>query len=121
MHVAHPFRVDGRGRTAEASDEEYLHQLVELVLFTMPGERVNRPDFGTGLAGLVFEPNSEELRTAVEYLVQGGLQRWLGDLIQLEDVSVSHDDGSLTITVQYLALRSQQRQAITLRPGTGTR
>jgi phage baseplate assembly protein W len=116
MHVAHPFRVDGRGRTAEADDEEYLRQLVELVLFTQPGERVNRPDFGTGLAGLVFEPNNEELHTAVEYVVQGGLQRWLGDVIQVEDVTVTHDDGALIVTVQYVTLRLQQRNVLTLRP-----
>jgi phage baseplate assembly protein W len=120
MHVAHPFGVDGRGRTAEANDEEYLRQLVEIVLFTLPGERVYRPDFGTGLTALVFEPNNDELRAAVEYLVHSGLQRWLGDLIQPEDVSVSHDGGSLAITIQYLVLRSRQRQAITLRPGQGT-
>jgi Bacteriophage baseplate protein W len=115
MHVAHPFRVDGRGRTAEADDEDYLRQLIELVLFTRPGERVNRPDFGTGLAGLVFEPNSEELQTAVEYVVQGGLQRWLGDLIRVEDVTVTHDDDVLSVTVQYVALRRQQRDVVTLR------
>jgi phage baseplate assembly protein W len=120
MHVGHPFRVNGLGRTAEASDEEHLQQLVELVLFTMPGERVNRPDFGTGLPGLVFEPNGEELRTAVEYLVQGGLQRWLGDLIQLEDVSVAHEDESLLITVRYVTLGNRQRRSITLRTGAGT-
>lgn len=117
MHVAHPFAVDGRGRTAGADDEEYVRRLLELVLFTMPGERVNRPDFGTGLAGLVFEPNGEELRTAVEYLVQGGLQRWLGDLVQLEDVAVAHDGESLAITIRYVVLRSRKRQTVTLRTG----
>jgi uncharacterized protein len=116
MHVAHPFRVDGRGRTAAADDDEYLRQLVELVLFTRPGERVNRPDFGTGLAGLVFEPNGEELHTAVEYVVQGGLQRWLGDVIQVEDVTVAHDDGVLTVTVQYVTLSRRQRTVVTLQP-----
>jgi len=118
MHVAHPFRIDSRGRTAAAGDEEYVRQLVELVLFTQPGERVNRPDFGTGLAGLVFEPNNEELHTAVEYVVQGGLQRWLGDVIQVEDVAVGHEDGVLTVTVQYVTLRQQQRNVVTLRQPT---
>jgi phage baseplate assembly protein W len=116
VHIAHPFGVDGRGRTAEADDEAYLRQLIELVLFTSPGERVNRPDFGTDLASLVFEPNGEELHTAVEYLVQGGLQRWLGDLLQVGDVSVTHEDGTLAVTVVYVALRRQQRYTVTLRP-----
>lgn len=123
VHIGHPFRVDGRGRTAQATEDEYVRQLVEQVLFTNPGERVNRPDLGTGLAGLVFEPSGEELSAAVEYVVQGGLQRWLGDVIQVEDVAVSADDGDgvLTVSVSYIALRTQERAVVTLRPGsTGT-
>ena len=93
--IAHPFHVDGRGRVAAAAAADHLDQLVEQVLFTAPGERVNRPDFGSGLDQLVFAPNSEELQTAVEYLVHGALQQWLGDLLQVEDVAVTHDDATL--------------------------
>lgn len=118
--IAHPFRVDGRGRVASAGDADHLDQLVEQVLFTSPGERVNRPDFGSGLSQLVFAPNSEELQTAVEYLVQGALQQWLGDLLQVEDVTVAHDDAVLAVTVRYVVLRTQQRRTTTLRrEGTG--
>ncbi|BCJ57210.1 GPW/gp25 family protein [Micromonospora endophytica] len=115
MHLAHPFAVDGRGRTAEVDDDAYLRQLIELLLFTRPGERVNRPDFGTGLTALVFEPNGAELHTAVQYLVQGELQRWIGDLVQIEEVLVSHDDEVLAVTVTYLAVRHRQRQVLTVR------
>jgi len=115
--IAHPFHVDGRGRVATASDAEHLDQLVEQVLFTAPGERVNRPDFGSGLGQLVFAPNSEELQTAVEYLVQGALQQWLGDLLQVEDVTVTHDDAVLGVTVRYVVLRTQERRTTTLRRG----
>ena len=117
MHIGYPFRMDGRGRTAEAGDDDYIRQLVEQVLFTAPGERVNRPDLGTGLAGLVFEPAGQELGAAVEYLVQAGLQRWLGDVIQVQDVTVADaGDGALTVTVGYLGLRSQQRTDATFGP-----
>jgi len=118
MHVGHPFRVDGRGRTAVATEDDYVRQLIEQVLFTAPGERVNRPDFGTGLAGLVFEPAGDELRAAVEYVVQAGLQRWLGDVVQVEDVSVADDGlGDLSVTVSYVTLSSQERAAVTLQSG----
>lgn len=113
--IAHPFHVDGRGRVAAAGDADHLDQLVEQVLFTAPGERVNRPDFGTGLGQLVFAPNSEELQTAVEYLVHGALQQWLGDLLQVEAVAVTHDDATLGVTVRYVVLRTREQRSTTLR------
>ena len=113
--IAHPFHVDGRGRVAAAGAADHLDQLVEQVLFTAPGERVNRPDFGSGLGQLVFAPNSDELQTAVEYLVQGALQQWLGDLLQVEEVTVTHDDAALGVTVRYVVLRTQERRVTTLR------
>ena len=49
IHLAFPFHFDAHGRTAISDDAAYLRQLLELLLFTSPGERVNRPDFGGGL------------------------------------------------------------------------
>ncbi|WP_045224030.1 GPW/gp25 family protein [Methyloterricola oryzae] len=109
MQIAFPFQVDGRGRTALAGEDEHIRQIIEQLLFTLPGERVNRPDFGTGLMQLVFAPASEELATAVQFMVQGSLQQWLGDLIQVEGVDVSSEDASLRVSVQYLVKRTQQR------------
>ena len=80
------------------------------VLFTAPGERVNRPDFGSGLLQLLFTPNSDELATATQFLVQGALQRWLGDLIVIEAVAVESDESLLRVTVRYVVRRSQQRR-----------
>ena len=74
-----------------------------------PGERVNRPDFGTGVMQLVFAPNSQELATATEFTIQGALQQWLGDRIQVEAVQVESEDSTLRITVQYILRRTQQR------------
>jgi hypothetical protein len=123
MHIGHPFRVDGRGRIEAVDDENYLRQLIEQVLFTVPGERVNRPDFGTGLNGLVFEPDGEELHTAVEYLVQGGLQRWLGDLVQVQGVEVSSGtsglDGELDVLVQYVTLSGRRSIVVSLPASAG--
>ena len=112
--IAYPFRMDGSGRTAGGSYEEHLRELIEQVLFTAPGERVNRPDFGSGLRQLVFAPNSEELATATEYLVQGALQQWLADLIKVEAVDVKSEDSTLEVTVQYVVLRTQERQVAQL-------
>ena len=105
-----PYQFDGRGRTAESDEEAYVRGLVETVLFTSPGERVNRPDFGSGLLQLVFAPNSVELAATTQLLVQGALQQWLGDLIVVESVEVEADDAALRVTVAYIIRRTEVRQ-----------
>lgn len=108
MNVAFPYRVDGRGRTAEAeNDDAHLRDLIEQLLFTVPGERVNRPDFGCGLLQLVFAPNSAELAATLQALVQGALQQWLGQLMRIDEVSVSSEEATLTVLVRYTVLRTQ--------------
>ena len=112
--IAFPYRFEGGGRTAQAtSTDDHIRDLVEQVLFTSPGERVNRPTFGTGLAQLVFAPNSLELATATQFLVQAALQQTLGDLIRVETIQVDSVDSTLSVTVQYVVLRTQQRQVAT--------
>ena len=110
FHIDHPFRIDDHARTARTTDQDHLRDLIEQVLFTTPGERVNRPDFGAGLLQLVFLPNSDELTATVQFLVQGSLQQWLGDLIQVTDVAVDHEDATLRVTVEYIVRRTQERQ-----------
>ncbi len=110
MNIDFPYKFDHRGRTAEADYEDHIRDLIEQVLFTSPGERVNRPSFGSGLLQLVFAPNSEELAGTTQFLVQGALQEWLGDLIQVESVQVESEESTLRVSVQYLIRRSQIRQ-----------
>ena len=108
--IAFPFHIDGRGRVAEADEATHVRQMIEQVLFTVPGERVNRPDFGCGLQQLVFDPNSDELVATTEFLIQGALQQWLGDRIEVEAVQVSNDhadEGLLEILLRYVVLRTQ--------------
>jgi phage baseplate assembly protein W len=105
-HAAFPLRVDGRGRTATADDEQYLRGLIEQVLFTRPGERVNRPDFGSGVDALVFAPGGDELANATQALVHGALQRHLGDLVRVDQVEVRADESTLEVTVVYVPLRA---------------
>jgi len=110
IQVDYPYHFDRRGRTAEPDDQDaHIRDLIEQVLFTAPGERVNRPDFGSGLMQLVFQPNSVELAAATQFLVQGSLQQWLGDLIVVEAVAVEAEDSTLRVTVQYVVRRTEQR------------
>jgi phage baseplate assembly protein W len=114
MNIDFPLRFDQRGLTAEVGYEKHVRNLIEQVLFTAPGERVNRPDFGSGLMQLVFSPNSPELAAATQFLVQGALQRWLGDLIEVRNVQVEAVESSLLIQVDYLVRRTQEREVIQL-------
>jgi phage baseplate assembly protein W len=110
MQVDYPFHFDSRGRTAGADEEDHIRDLIEQVLFTNPGERVNRPTFGSGLLQLVFAPNSDALAAATQMSVQGALQQWLGDLISVEEVQVTNRDSTLEIQVKYMIRRSQDRR-----------
>ena len=110
MNVDYPFHIDERGKTAETSDEEHIRDMIEQILFTLPGERVNRPTFGSGVMQLVFALNSDALAAAAQLSVQGALQQWLGDLIQVEDVKVSSEDSKLLVLIQYVIRRSQERR-----------
>lgn len=108
--VEYPFRFDGRGRTAETSGDEHVRDLIEQLLFTSPGERVNRPDFGSGLLQLVFAPAGTELAAATQFLVQGTLQQWLSDRIVVDTVVVAVEEGVLRVTVTYVVRRTEERR-----------
>jgi phage baseplate assembly protein W len=110
MQIDYPFRFDGNGRTAQSKEEDHLRDLIEQVLFTSPGERVNRPAFGCGLMQLIFAPNSAELAAATQYLVQGALQQWLGELIQVEEVNVDAKESNIEVTVKYIVLKTQEHK-----------
>lgn len=113
MNVDFPFHFDNRGRTAETDDDDHIRDMIEEFLFTNPGERVNRPDFGSGLLQLVFAPNSPELAATVQVTIQAGLQRWLSDVILVQKVEVTSEDSVLRVLVQYVARRTNQTQTAT--------
>ena len=101
VQIDYPYRIDARGRTAGTSASEHIRDLIEQLLFTHPGERVNRPDFGSGLLQMVFQPNSVELAASLQFTVQAALQLWLGDRIAVEDVQVGAEDSKLKVAVRY--------------------
>jgi phage baseplate assembly protein W len=123
VHVGHPLRMTGRGRTALVDDATYVRGLVEAVLFTRPGERVNRPDFGSGIDQLVFAPSDGELAQATKALVQGALQRHLGELLRVDDVAVEAVESTLSVTVVYTPLAGGgpvgEQRSLTVAGGAG--
>ncbi|PSJ43352.1 GPW/gp25 family protein [Allosphingosinicella deserti] len=106
MNIAFPLHFDSRGRTAACGDDRHVRDMIEIFLFTNPGERVNRPDSGSGLLQMVFAANSPEVAAALQFTVQAGLDRWLGDLIEVRNLEVTSDDAKLTVDVTYAVRRT---------------
>jgi phage baseplate assembly protein W len=116
-----PYHFDGRGRTADTDRDDHIRDLIEQVLFTSPGERVMRPDFGSGLLALVFEPNSTTLAATTQMLVQGALQEHLSHLIAVQAVEVRNDDAALRVEVRYTVLLDRTTHSVSFTaPGSGT-
>ncbi len=106
INIDYPFHFDSRGRTALTDYDDHIRDMIEQFLFTNAGERVNRPDFGSGLLQMVFAPNSPELAAALQHTIQAGLQRWLGDLIEVRALEVTSQDAKLRVELQYLVRRT---------------
>lgn len=106
MYLDFPFHVDGRGRSAETDLDGHVRDLIEQLVFTQAGERVNRPDFGSGLLQLVFAGNSPELAATVQFTLQAALQRWLQDAVDVRAVEVTADDATLRVQVDYRVRRT---------------
>lgn len=118
--ISHPFAFGPDGRTLTPTRSDHVRDLIEQVLFTNPGERVNRPDFGSGLQGLVFEPNGAAIAATLQARVEAALQRWLAGVIVLEGVQVRADDAVLEVTVRYVEVLTSERNTTTLRSGRGS-
>jgi uncharacterized protein len=118
MQINYPFHFDNNGRTSRCSSYEvHIRNMIEQILFTSPGERVNRPDFGCGVRQLLFLQNSEALATATQFLIQGALQLEMGNLIQIEAVDVQNIEASLVVEVSYTVIRTQQHTVETFVQG----
>ena len=99
------------GVTASADLEAHVRAMIEQLLFTQPGERVNRPDFGSGLMQMVFAPNSAELAATLQFTLQAALIEWLGDVIDVQALDVAAQDATLRVSLSY-ALRGQAPQTV---------
>jgi phage baseplate assembly protein W len=112
MQFDNTLNSNGNRQTFQVNEEEHLLDLIKQVLFTSPGERVNQPTFGCGLRQLIFTPYSEELATAIQYLVKGSLQQWLGDFLQVEKVKVEGKESTIEVTIKYMIRRTQVHKEI---------
>ena len=113
MNIDYPLHLDAAGRTALTDDDDHVRDMIEQLLLTSPGERVNRPDFGSGLMAMVFAPNGSEIAAALEFTIRGALQRWLGDVIEVQRLDVEAEESALRVTVAYVVRRTGEARTAT--------
>jgi phage baseplate assembly protein W len=114
-YLDYPYGVSSTGAPSTTNPDDHLRDLILQVLFTNPGERINLPEFGAGVQQLVFAPNSDALRTSAQFLISNSLQRWLGDRIDISQVSLTSQPGeeeAVAIEIVYVVKSTQQRQTV---------
>ena len=114
--IRYPFSIDaGLGRLAEETNyAEHIEQLMKQVLFTAPGERINRPDFGCGIKRMVFAPNDPVTASLAQVTIFQSLKRWLGNVIDVQDVKAAAINERLEIKIAYSLKARQERRYLNL-------
>jgi phage baseplate assembly protein W len=116
-YLAFPFRVEETG-AATADRSQHVRQQIEQVLFTNPGERVFRADFGAGVQALVFEPNDSALAAVTRKRLVSTLSEALAGEVDPRTLTVDvvSEEEKLFIVVSYTlaTLGHTERQEILL-------
>jgi phage baseplate assembly protein W len=110
-----PFQVGDLSAPKTANRTQAIRQQLDQLLFTVPGERVNRPDFGCGVQKLVFGPASPQAARTAEYTIKVNIQKFLGTLITADAVQVTTDDATLFIDILYTVKATNEERAETFR------
>lgn len=114
--IRYPAAIDTAfGRLQQEHDyPAHVEQLIKQVLFTSPGERVCRPDFGCGVKRLVFAPNSDVSASLLQVSVFEALKRWLDAVISVSDVKVRSLEETLEIRIAYILKARQEKRYLNL-------
>lgn len=105
---AFPLRLSPSGGMGLASYLEKVDQSIRIVLGTVPGERVMRPDFGCDAHALVFAGADATSAGRLAQAVRRALDRW-EPRITVEDVAVTIDPerrDRLLVAVRYVVRRT---------------
>ncbi|MCD4725856.1 MAG: GPW/gp25 family protein [Bacteroidales bacterium] len=115
-NIYYPLGIDkGLGQLAEENNyDEHVKQLIIQVLFTNPGERINRPDFGCGIKRMIFAPNSELTASLLQISILQALQKWLNELIEVQEVKATPIDEKLEIQLVYILRMNRERKYLNL-------
>ena len=110
------FGVNPTGGLAMVEMEESIRQAIFLLITTIPGERVMRPDYGCDIYQLVFAPNDDTTAGLAIHFVKRALDRFEPrvDVVRL-DAAVNPDDaGQLDVSLEYRVRATQRLDRLTV-------
>jgi len=108
---AFPIQIDDTGGIRMRSREHDIREAIGIVLGTRLGERVMRPEFGSALADLVFDPNDANLAGRIEFFVRKALERW-EPRIALKEVRARPAGERMEIDVRYIVRRTNREDNV---------
>jgi uncharacterized protein len=112
--LAFPLQVNSQGQLALVTGATDIEQAIGIILGTIPGERVMRPEFGCRAWELVFAPNNAETRGLLALYVRSALDFW-EPRIDLEEVDVTtdpNDEATLLVDIRYEIKATHDRRSI---------
>lgn len=120
--MSFPPRVGADGRFVWSEGEDNIRESIAVILQTEPGERVAQPEFGAGLARLLFEPNTAATHARLAELVLNALSRWEPRIVmEGVDVAVDAQDAeacSATLNYRLVATGARERTTVSVPLGT---
>jgi len=108
---AFPIQIDDTGGIRMRSREDDIREAIGIVLGTRLGERAMRPEFGSGLADLVFDPNDANLAGRIEFFVRKALERW-EPRIALKEVRARPEGARMEIDVRYIVRQTNREDNV---------
>jgi phage baseplate assembly protein W len=112
--LAFPLQFNQRGEIALARGEQDIEQSIRIILETVPGERVMRPEFGCRVHELIFAPRNDSSKGLLISYVQEALERW-EPRIELRELLVSDDpsnDGAWLVEIKYTVRATHNERSI---------
>jgi phage baseplate assembly protein W len=108
--------VSARGRIEMVQDDESVRQALLLLISTIPGERVMRPDYGCFIHRLVFMPNDDTTAGLAIYYIRRALEQWEPriDILALDANRNDDNPDQLDITLEYRVRALQRKDLLTL-------
>ena len=113
-YFSFPYRISPTGTTAQTDRDGQIHDMVEQVLFTRKGERINRPEFGAGMHEMLFSENAPEIAAAAQHMVQAALQQWLAEVIEIRAVRAETIENLLRVNVVYSLIGDDEQRRATV-------
>lgn len=110
--VKFPLQIDPKtGKIAMVSEEEDIAEAIGIIIGTVQGERVMRPDFGSNVLDYTFSANSDSQRQSLAFDLSeqlGYLEPRISD-IEVRCRKTNVLDGAVVVEVSYRVRSTNNR------------